>query len=145
MTLETTRSTVRFVPNLYPSWLEIPVSDLERATAFYRAVFGLSDTPLYDDPPARIVVLRASEKSVKQPGVSLVQSPLHTPSEGGVVVNFHVGDHATLMQTQQRTLEHDGAAVTDVVDTGDGVRYMTLRDCEGNRFTISSYEALEFG
>ena len=25
---------------LYPSWIEIPVSDLERATAFYRAVIN---------------------------------------------------------------------------------------------------------
>jgi hypothetical protein len=64
---------------LYPSWIEIPASDLERALAFYRGVFGLTDTPLYNEPPATIAVLLPSEKSVRNPGVSLVKSPLHKP------------------------------------------------------------------
>jgi predicted enzyme related to lactoylglutathione lyase len=38
------------MPALYPSWIEIPVSDLDRALAFYRAVFALTDTPFDDEP-----------------------------------------------------------------------------------------------
>jgi len=50
---------------LYPSWIEIPVIDLQRALIFYRGVFKLTDTPLYDDPPAKIAVLLHSDKSVR--------------------------------------------------------------------------------
>lgn len=82
---------------LYPSWLEIPVNDLERAIAFYRLVFELDEIFIYDDaPPARIAVLLPSEKSAHNPGVSLVQSPAHVPSRHGVLINFHVGSHAVL-------------------------------------------------
>src|SRR5688572_29095140 len=90
---------IKEMPTLYPSWIEIPAADLVRALAFYRAVFGLTETPIYDDePPARIAVLLASDKSKRNPGVSLVQSPLHTPCPGGPQVNFHVGTHAALTQ-----------------------------------------------
>jgi uncharacterized protein len=131
------------VVKLYPSWIEIPVVDLERALAFYRAVFGLTDTSIYDDePPARIAVLLPSEKSTRSPGVSLVQSPAHFVCKGGVVINFHVDTHAAL-ETAISTVKARGGSVTaNIVDMGDGVRYATLQDCEGNPFAISSYEPL---
>lgn len=131
------------MPKLYPSWIEIPVSDLEHATAFYRAVFGLTDTPLYDDSPAKIVVLLASDKSIGQPGVSLVQSPLHHPSDGGAVINFHVDTHAALATAVEQVTALGGKLDNALVDMGDGVHYINLLDCEGNRIALSSYEGLE--
>ena len=128
---------------LYPSWIEIPVKDLERATAFYRAVFGLTDTPLYDDPPAKIVVLLASDKSVGQPGVSLVQSPLHHPADSGAVINFHVDTHAALAAAIEQVTAFGGKLDHEMVDMGDGVQYINLLDCEGNWIALSSYEASE--
>jgi predicted enzyme related to lactoylglutathione lyase len=128
------------MPLLYPSWIEIPVADLERALAFYRAVFELDDTPLYDDPPARIALLLPSEKDVRAPGVSLVHSPAHTPSPHGVVVNMHLGDHGALAAALRTVAEHGGEVVSELIDTGDGVRYLTVRDCEGNTLALSSYE-----
>jgi predicted enzyme related to lactoylglutathione lyase len=131
------------MPALYPSWIEIPVSDLDRALAFYRAVFTLTDTPLYDDPPAKIAVLLASEKSVRAPGVSLVQSPLHKPFAGGAVVNFHVDTHQALETAVRKVSELGGAVDTETVDMGDGVRYVNLLDSEGNRIALSSYEPID--
>jgi uncharacterized protein len=131
------------VPTLYPSWIEIPVSNLERALTFYRAVFGLTDTPIYDEPPAKIAVLLASDKSVRAPGVSLLQSPLHKPYDGGAVVNFHVDTHAALQAAVQQVVEFGGKVDHEIVDTGDGVRYVNLLDCEGNRIALSSYEPLD--
>ena len=126
---------------LYPSWIEIPAADLARALAFYRAVFGLIETPIYDDePPARIAVLLASDKSSRNPGVSLVQSPLHTPCHGGPQVNFHVDTHAALTHVLAQATTHGGSIVMPVAVIGDGVRYAVLRDCEGNTFAVSSYE-----
>jgi predicted enzyme related to lactoylglutathione lyase len=104
-------------------------------------VFELADTPLYDDePPARIAVLLPSEKSVRTPGVSLVQSPDHTPSPHGPQVNFHVGNHGQLRAALAAAAAHGGTQTRDVTDTGDGVRYVAIQDCEGNTIALSSYE-----
>jgi predicted enzyme related to lactoylglutathione lyase len=131
---------------LYPSWLEIPARDLERATAFYRAVFELEETPTYDDyPPARIVVLLPSDKSARSPGVSLVASPTCAPSRDGVLVNFHVGDHAALERAIHAALAHSGSIALPVADIGEGVRYLVLLDCEGNSIALSSYESIGDG
>jgi predicted enzyme related to lactoylglutathione lyase len=129
---------------LYPSWIEIPVHDLERAMAFYRMVFDLDETPVFEDyPPARIVVLLPSEKSVQNPGVSLVQSPRHVPSRHGALINFHVGNHAALKKALEVAQSNAGSIVEPVVDIGDGVRYLVIVDCEGNSIALSSYEPVE--
>jgi predicted enzyme related to lactoylglutathione lyase len=128
---------------LYPSWIEIPVTDLERALRFYRAVFGLDDTPRYDEPPARIAVLLSSDKGMRAPGVSLVQSPSHQPSPHGFVVNMHLGDHGALAIALRAVADHGGQIDGAPIDMGDGVQYLTVRDCEGNTLAFSSYEPLE--
>jgi predicted enzyme related to lactoylglutathione lyase len=125
---------------LYPSWIEIPARDLQRALSFYRGVFKLTDTPLYDDPPAKIAVLLHSDKSVRNPGVSLVKSPLHKPADGGAVVNFHVDTHDALEIAIAQVRLLGGKVDMQLVDTGDGVRYINVLDCEGNRIALSSYE-----
>jgi predicted enzyme related to lactoylglutathione lyase len=130
------------MPVLYPSWIEIPVSDLERALRFYRAVFALTDTPLYDDPPAKIAVLLSSDKDLRAPGVSLVLSPLHKPNDGGAVVNFHVDTHQALETALRQVSAFGGKVDTELVDMGEGVRYVNLIDSEGNRIALSSYEPL---
>lgn len=126
---------------LYPSWIEIPVLDLERAVAFYRLVFGLSDMPRYDDgPELQIVVLRPSKKEGRVPGVSLVRSPLHQPGEGAII-NFHLASYAALEAVVAQIVANGGAQRAAIVDMGDGVRYVNVRDCEGNPLALSAYEA----
>ena len=129
---------------LYPSWIEIPVSNLERAMAFYQAVFSLDEIPVYDDyPPARIAVLLPSEKSVQNPGVSLVHSPTHVPSKHGALINFHVGNHTALEKAVEMALANSGSISEPIVDMGDGVKYLVLLDSEGNSIALSSYEAID--
>lgn len=129
---------------LYPSWIEIPVSNLERAIAFYRLVFDLDEIPVYeDDPPARIAVLLPSEKSVQNPGVSLVQSPTHVPSRHGALINFHVGNHAALEKAVAIAQANAGSIAEPIVEMGDGVKYLVVLDCEGNSIALSSYEPVE--
>jgi hypothetical protein len=128
---------------LYPSWIELPVHNLERAMTFYRAVFDLDEIPVYeDDPPARIAVLLPSEKGVQNPGVSLVQSPAHVPSKQGALVNFHVGTHASLEKAVEMALANAGSISEPLVDMGDGVNYVVLVDSEGNSIALSSYEPI---
>jgi predicted enzyme related to lactoylglutathione lyase len=129
---------------LYPSWIEIPVSNLERAMVFYRAVFSLDEIPVYDDyPPARIAVLLPSEKSVLIPGVSLVHSPTHVPSKHGALINFHVGNHIALEKAVKMALQNSGSISEPIVDMGDGVKYLALLDSEGNSIALSSYESID--
>ena len=129
---------------LYPSWLEIPVNDLERAIAFYRVVFELDEIPVYDDYlPARIALLLPSDKNIQNPGVSLVQSPTHVPSCDGVLINFHVGNHAALEKAVEKAQANSGSIAKPIVDMGDGVRYLVLLDCEGNSLALSSHEPIE--
>lgn len=129
------------MPTLYPSWIEIPVTNLERALSFYRTVFELTDTPLYDEPPAQIALLLASDKTLRSPGVSLVQSQTHKPYDGGSQINFHLDSHSALDAAIIRVKACAGVVDTEIVDMGDGVRYITVLDCEGNRLALSSYEA----
>ena len=125
---------------LYPSWIEIPVNDMDRALAFYRAVFELTDTPLYDDePPALIAVLLPSDKSVHNPGVSLIRSPQHTPSAGGGQINFHIGDYASFNKALEAVKAY-GGHIHETVEMEDGVKYAVLADSEGNTIAISAYE-----
>jgi predicted enzyme related to lactoylglutathione lyase len=129
---------------LYPSWIEIPANNLERAIQFYRAVFDLDEIPVYDDfPPARIAVLLPSDKSVQNPGVSLVQSPTHVPGRHGALINFHLGNHAALEHAVAMALTNAGSIAEPLVDDGDGVRYLVLLDSEGNALALSSYEPVE--
>lgn len=132
------------MPKLYPSWIEIPVSNFERAVAFYRVVFNLDEIPVYEDyPPARIAVLLPSEKNVQNPGVSLVHSPTHVPSKHGALINFHVGNHAVLEKAIEMALANAGSISEPLVDMGDGVKYVILVDSEGNSIALSSYEPIE--
>ena len=124
---------------LYPSWIEIPVNDMDRALTFYRAVFELTDTPIYDEPPALIAVLLPSDKSVRNPGVSLIKSPRHTPSAGGGQINFHIGDYASFNKALEAVKAHRGE-IHEIVEMEDGVKYAILADSEGNTVAISAYE-----
>ena len=129
---------------LYPSWIEIPVSNLERAMAFYRVVFHIDEIPVYEDyPPARIAVILPSEKNVQNPGVSLVQSPTHVPSKHGALINFHVGNHAVLEKAIEVALANAGSISEPLVDLDDDVKYVVLVDSEGNSIALSSYEPVE--
>jgi uncharacterized protein len=128
------------MPPLYPSWIEIPASDLDRAVRFYHAVFELTDTPIFNEPPARIAVLLPSDKGIRNPGLSLVESPLHKPGASGAIINFHVDNHQALAEAIQRISEMGGKVDHEVVDMGDGVRYINVLDSEGNRIALSSYE-----
>lgn len=125
---------------LFPSWIEIPVADLDRALAFYRAVFGLDETPRYADGATQIAVLLPSQKELRAPGVSLVRSPDHVPGPQGAVVNFHLGDHRALDAALERVTQHGGQPVAPLTDEGDGQRFCLVRDSEGNRLALSSFE-----
>lgn len=71
-------------------------------------------------------VLLLSDKGTRAPGVSLVRSPQHIAGGAGVQVDFHTGEHTALERALDIALVHGGTVRHSVVDTGEGVRYITL-------------------
>ena len=129
---------------LYPSWIEIPVLDLDRAVAFYSRVFQLEGVTLHefneDGMLMRVAVLLSSDKHMKGPGVSLVQSARHQPDAKGIQVNFHVGINDVLSRALLALMNAGGGIVKPPIDMDDGVRYAIVQDTEGNTLALSAYE-----
>ena len=129
---------------LHPSWIEIPVSDFDRAVAFYSRVFEIEGMTLHefdeDGMLMRVAVLLASDKLMKGPGVSLVQSARHQPNANGIQINFHIGSHAMLSRALRELVDAGGSIVKSPVDMDDGVRYVIVQDSEGNTVALSAFE-----
>ncbi len=111
----------------------VPVSDVDRAKAFYRDGLGFAED--HDVRPAegvRVVQLTppGSACSVSF-GTGL---PVYTESPPGSVKGLHlvVPDIAAA----RAELAARGVDVGEVQDVGGGVRYAGLRDPDGNTLTL---------
>jgi predicted enzyme related to lactoylglutathione lyase len=120
---------------LTPSWIEIPVINLERAMAFYQAVFTLSPSEIFADEVRRITVL-AGPTPEGRAGVSLNQTTNFLPSDQGVLVYFGVdGDLATYLA---RAKAAGGALVEPPHTRPAGGHFATIKDSEGNLLTLNA-------
>ena len=88
------------------SWVEIPVTNLERAMQFYQTIFHLAPTPIIDDGVRRITIL-ANPTPEGRPGIHLNQTQHFTPNDQGMVVSSEVdGDlNTTLVKSSRRAAE----------------------------------------
>lgn len=131
---------------LYPSWIEIPATDLDRAVAFYRSVFEIEEVTLHQfdegGESMHVALLLASDKGSARPGVSLVKSPRHQPCAGGPQVNFHVGTPADLLRAIRAVIAAGGLVVRQAVEMSDDVSYAVVRDSEGNTIALSAFEEI---
>ena len=120
---------------LKPSWVEIPVTNLERAMAFYQAVFALPPTQVLADEVRSITILAAPTPEGSA-GVSLNQTANFAPSDRGVLVYFAVnGDLAAYLSRAEAA----GGAVVEPLHTRPaGGRFATIRDIEGNLITLNA-------
>jgi predicted enzyme related to lactoylglutathione lyase len=120
---------------LKPSWVEIPVTNLERAMAFYGAVFSLSPTDVLADEVRRITILAAPTPEGRA-GVSLNQTVNFTPSDQGVLVYLAVDGELTSYLSRA---EAAGGAVVELLHTRPvGGSFATIRDSEGNLLTLNA-------
>jgi uncharacterized protein len=105
-------------------WFEIPVTDLERATAFYEAVFNITFTP--EETP------EGQQRSLFPGGLgSLAQGAEWTPSRDGIIVYLDGGDD--LQVILDRVVAHGGTIVElkQPVTATQGF-WGRFRDTEGN-------------
>ena len=68
-------------------WIEIPVTDLERAMKFYQTAFDLAATDIIADEVRRITILPTADGAAN---VSLNQTANFAPSDQGTLAYFSV-------------------------------------------------------
>jgi uncharacterized protein len=110
-------------------WVEIPVSDLERAATFYQTVFGLPAGEVSDEGVRRTLTLvNPGENGA---GISLNQTANFEPSASGTLV---------YLQTDGGALDKISAAggkiVQEKTSMGESGFYATVQDTEGNLLAL---------
>ncbi len=116
------------------TWFEIPVSDMERAKAFYSKVM---DVDFKDDD---MDGMKMAIFNYEEPGVSgmLVQSEGYEPSKTGAVIYLNGGDDLSVPLS--RAVEN-GAEVLwpkTAINDGECGYFAQFSDSEGNRVGLYS-------
>lgn len=112
-------------------WVEIPVSDMGRAKAFYEHILAMEmqSMQMGDEEYA---FFPAKEE---QNGGLLVKGPNHTPSPDGVTV--YIDGRPDLDIILSRVSEAGGQVVMDKTYLGDHAGYVGMFiDSEGNRIGL---------
>lgn len=113
-------------------WFEIPVTDLDRAQAFYEAVLA---APLRREPmgPTTLAVLPYTEPAIG--GALMAGAPGAAPSANGTLVYLNV--NPSLDAALARALAAGGQLLVPRVDLPDGMgSFVHLLDVEGNRIGL---------
>ncbi|MCP9848115.1 VOC family protein [Synechococcus sp. Lug-A] len=113
-------------------YLEIPVSDIERAVDFYEFVFGVELKRVVVDgyEMAHFPTLGDG----KGADVALAQGDVYIPSKAGVIVYFHVPDiDVVISRAAERGAETLHAKNEVMPDTW----VAEFEDSEGNRVALS--------
>lgn len=111
---------------------EIPVADMDRAIAFYEAVFGFSFSKQQVDG-YEMAFFPRSDGGQGASG-ALAVGDAYRPSKEGVIIYFDVPDiDSVLLRARQR-----GAAVLYAKkDIGEAGYVAEIEDSEGNRIALS--------
>ncbi len=117
-------------------WVEIPVKDIERASAFYKAVFGLEAPKIDDDGTRRTWTINGGTGE-GAPGISLNQTANFEPSDKGVLVYLYTGEDINDILPR---VEPAGGKVTSGKTSMGGTGNLALvLDTEGN--TLALYDS----
>ena len=116
---------------------EIPVSDLQRAQAFYEAVL---QTTLHREnfvgPNMQMVVFKKDGQRAK--GALISGHPALQVGTSGTLVYFHAG--ASLDEALQRVVAAGGQVAMAKVALSDNVGFMAhMLDVDGNRVGLHAY------
>jgi len=116
-------------------WFELPVSDMERAKAFYETVLDI-EIEIHD---LGGLVMGWFPADHAKPGASgsLVKHEMYTPSDSqGVLIYFTCQDLANELS---RVDAAGGTTLKSKTEIGGGHGFMALvKDTEGNRIALHS-------
>ncbi|MCA0921360.1 VOC family protein [Pseudooceanicola nanhaiensis] len=113
------------LPPVTVVWAEIPVSDLDAATAFYNSVFGWEMTPMMMGPETVSAFGRGGV------GGNLVEGPV--PAGKGPVIHIAVADGVEAARDRAAAA---GATFEGEITTIPPGRYLVMHDPDGNRIGL---------
>ena len=112
-------------------WFDIPVAELDRACAFYRAVLAI-EVDIIDSDGFRFAVLAHDQGN----GGCLVPNAQEITATQGIMVYLNV--NGRIRDAVQRVSAHGGRVVADTHAIGPhGFRAVVI-DSEGNRIVLHS-------
>lgn len=111
-------------------WIEFPATDINRAKAFYQAVFQHAPTDVIADGTRKIAVIAG------EPTVSLTETSGFTPTVEGSLPYFHVD--APLSDTLSRVSSAGGRVVEPAAARGENGVFSMIVDTEGNALYLHS-------
>jgi uncharacterized protein len=112
-------------------WFEIPVSDMQRATTFYEAVFDVKLSPL--DMDGMQLAFFPADREHYGAGGALIHSPPITPSHHGTTVYFRV---ASIDPALEKIVAAGGKTLIPRRDIGQYGFMAQFEDTEGNRVAL---------
>ncbi|MBC8100702.1 MAG: hypothetical protein H7Y11_14775 [Armatimonadetes bacterium] len=122
---------------LQVGWIEIPVQDIQRATAFYGALFDTKFDIIPQELRSISVIASPPDANV---GVSLNQTAHFVPSNQGSFVSYAAGDQ---IETLLARVEPAGGKI--ITRRGElsvpKNYYASVQDTEGNVFGLVWAEA----
>lgn len=114
------------------SYVEIPVTNLDRASTFYTKVFGFSFARERID--GYDMALLPFTGGASGASGALAKGDVYVPTLNGAIVYFAVED---IQATLDRALSAGGSILLQRKDIGDNGFVAELRDSEGNRIGLS--------
>lgn len=112
-------------------YFEIPVADLDRASAFYEAVLGYKLTRQTIDGYAMALFPAADGAGASG---ALAQGDVYVPAKTGPIVYFGVDD---IEAVQARAVAQGGKLLLKKQPAGDAIFVGEIEDSEGNRIGLS--------
>ena len=121
-----------FKPQHFVVWSEIPVTDMDRAIAFYNAVFTI-ELKKDETGPNPMAMFPTSDSN----GIAANLYPGKPAGDGsGPTVHFTCPD--TVEATLTRVKEAGGEVVSDIISIPAG-RFAYCKDLDGNSIGVFAY------
>ncbi len=113
-------------------WVEIPALDIQRAAAFYSAIYA-QPLSVIDLNVRKLVLLPNDNGGV---GASLNETENFPPGDKGILLYLDAGDDLTPML--DRVLAAGGKVISPKTDLGGNGFFAVFRDSEGNHLALMS-------
>jgi hypothetical protein len=117
------------------AYVEISVTDMDRAVRFYEAVFG-TDLERQTIDGYEMALFPAGDGAGAT--AALAKGDVYRPSKDGAIVYFRVGD---IRATVARAQAAGGSVLYPVKDVGEFGLVGEIADSEGNRIALSQPRA----
>ncbi len=112
-------------------YFEIPVTDLNRAVNFYKAVFGFDfEREVIDTNEMALFPFTDGERGISG---ALAKGDIYTPTVDGVLIYFGTKD---IDQALKLAVENGGQMLYPKTSNGDLGHVAEFRDSEGNRIAL---------